>query len=306
MKKKSQIIWLTSIFILLGGYVLIFENPLKESKEQKAEFNRPFYSFDSNEIKAISIKPNQGQAINLQKIDEKWMLINEDYPANQESIEQLINLVKDAKVQQVVSNKPENWAKFEVSDKEGIEVMMQGKNSKEVANFRIGKTGESYQSQFVRKNKGNEVLLVNQMLGIYFSRPIDAWKDQTILSLDQTAIQGITIIAKDKSERVLARAGSGWILNGEHLADEKANTLLTKISDLKTDSFPKENALFDVSDADFIFMVQLENQTVELSLKVDESGDNYYTQIKGNSILFKISRTKAEDLTLFDKEPTAA
>lgn len=312
MKKLSSTAFLFLIFLLLGVYVLVFENPWQENEKQKSELNLPLYaSFQSQDVYFIDYKTKEGELIALEKKGENWLV--GEYKANTEAIEQLIDKILETKQQQIVSKKPENWSKFEVGEEEGIDVVLKDKSAREIANFQIGKMGGSYMSQYVRKNSSDEVILVNQALGLYFSRPRDGWRDQTILSLNKDQIDSIKVLDKTGNTSFLTQTASGWTLNDTEIDLEKVTPVIEAIANLKTDSFPKENAFFELNSADYIIEVNLLLNNTEddsdeinepsienrqISLKADESGENFYLQVGGDPLLYKINKVNQEKITL--------
>ena len=169
----------------LAGYIYFFDNSKLDSNQQTEEQNQLLYdTFQEKHVHHIIIKNGKETIEMTRPWLGEWTLNNLNYPADREVINAMLDVVLGLTKDQLISNNPENWDKFEVTPEKGIEVILKEREDREIAHFWVGKTGPSYGTQYFRKNNLDEVYLVNADLKAQFTRPLDAWRDHTILELD--------------------------------------------------------------------------------------------------------------------------
>lgn len=295
---KKLIIFLV-IALGLGGYIFLYDNSALDTQKQNAELNLPLYdSFKLQHPHHIIIKKN-AEVVDLQKTEQDtWIVANsENYPADTEAIEKMLEAVLSAKQKQVVSNNSQNWDKFEVVEEKGIEVIFKEQSNREIAHFWLGKTGTSYADQYVRKNNLDEVILIDTNLTPNLSKPLKSWRNQTILKLTQDEIESVKMIAKDESESYeLSKSGSGWVLNNEEIKQEKVDVVFNALSDLRTIDFPEEKIDLNAENNDYLIEISLGNNKEILYLQETEINGDYLVAKEGTKTLFKISKIKKEEL----------
>jgi len=279
---------------LLGGYIYFFDNSLLDLQKQEETQNELLYeTFNAKHPHHIIIK-NKEEEIDLQRSWEgDWTVVNADnYPADEavinEMMEEVLTLTKD----QLISNNPQNWNKFNVTSTTGIEVIFKEREDREIAHFWVGKMGTSYGTQYIRKNNLDEVYLVNKNLNQYFTKTLDDWKDHTILKLDAEKIQTVEV----SDNYGLVRSGSGWTMNGENFEQEKVNVILNAVANLKTTEFPVDEIEVNAESADYIVLIKSEEEANILYFKKMEEDDDYYVILDGNSTLFKITKLTKEEI----------
>ena len=295
----KKFIWLLVVLVLLGGYIFVFENPFKEKEKQEAEQNISLYGIKERHIFYIDISNPGEEKIELLKKNNSWFIKNADnYFADNEIVSQVVESILALKKGPVISNNSNNWSKFEVTPETGIEVVVKNVDARELAHFFIGKNGPSYASQYIRRNNLDNVILQNQNLKMHFSRPLDAWKDRTILSLEKENINTIKVAAKDSTENFeLIRSGTGWLLNEEIVDQPKVDVVLNAVTDLKTTDFPKTEIEVTAENADYVVEVVLTNNSSQkLLIQATDTEGAFYVKLENNPTLFSISSVQKEEI----------
>ncbi len=290
----KKIIGFIAIAALLGGYIYFFDNAVLDFKKQETEQSKLLYAtFKAKHPHRIIIKTPDSEVELERPWQGKWTLANaEGYPADESAIDKMMETVLTITKDQLISNNPQNWDKFDVNPAKGVEVIIKERNDREIAHFWVGKMGPSFGTQYFRKNNLDEVYLVNQNLSQHFTRPLDAWKDRTIIKIEQAEIEAVRVL--DNYD--LLRSGSGWTLNEEEIAQEEVNVILGALTDLRTIDFPTEEVELTPETADNVITIEAKDKTHTIYLKQEEEGENYYLILAGNSTLFKISSVKKGEI----------
>ena len=286
---------------LLGSYIYFLDNSFLDFEKQEEEQSQLLYdTFKAKHPHHIIIKTAEEEVDLMRPWEGKWTVTNADnYPADEEVIGKMMETVLTIKKDDVISNNPQNWDKFDVTSEKGIEVIIKEREDREIAHFWVGKMGTSFDNQYFRKNNLDEVYLVNQNLSAHFTRPLEAWKDRTILKLDQEKIQSVKVA----DNYALVRSGSGWTINDEDIAQEEVNVILGAVANLKTTEFPTEEIQVNAETADYIVIVELapspsssEQPINKFYLKKVEEREDYYLVLEGNPTLFKVSSVKKGEI----------
>ena len=284
---------------LLGGYIYLFDNSLLDFKKQEEEQSQLLYdTFKVQHPHHILIKNGEETVDLMRPWKGKWTVVNADnYPADEAIIAKMIEAVLTIKKDQIASTNPQNWDKFDVTSDKGIEVIIKEREDREIAHFWVGKMGPSYQNQYFRKNNLDEVYLVDQNLSVYFTRPLNAWKDRTILSLKQEGIYAVKVALPSLRKNFdLVRSGSGWTINDDEVAQEKVHVIIGALSDLKTNDFPDEEVQVNVDTADYIVTVESEEGVKNIYIRKMEEAEDYYVILEGNPTLFIIPSVKKREI----------
>lgn len=295
----KKLILFLGIAIGLGGYIFLYDNGSKDQQEQNTQLSIPLYdSFKAKHPYHIIIKHGEEVVDLKREWGGEWKVLNSgNYPADVEAVDELMKAVLDAQQKQVVSNNPQNWDKFEVVEDRGIEVIFKEREDREIAHFWAGKTGTSYADQYVRKNNLDDVILINTNLSPLLTKPLNAWRNQSILKIEQDKIESISVTAKNEEEGYeLLKSGSGWNLNDKEIEHETVNVVLAAIADLKTIDFPEEEIELDEETADYVVRILSDNSKYKLYFKQKDTGGNYYILVEGNDTLFEIAEIKKNEL----------
>ena len=161
MKKKSIFILLI-IFAALVVVAIIVEGPMSNrDKKKAAKESILFPGFDADQVSSVEIKTPE-KSVKLSRENDSWVVATADnYSAAPEAIEEMMEAVKDLKLNRIASKSAEKYSQFRV-DEAGVEVKMLGAGEDVLAHFIVGKPGPDYVfSTYIRKADREEVLLVD-------------------------------------------------------------------------------------------------------------------------------------------------
>lgn len=205
------------------------------------------------DIKQNGDKDNKDNKILISKKDGSWVVSgavpDKNYPADQESITKMVDIIKSLKLSALVSESG-NLAPYELDAKNRINVTVKSK-AETVRNFAIGKTAPSFRHTFVVLDNGNSIYHAEKSFRNDFDKTINDLRDKKVLSFDKNKISSITLKKGDIVKTVALKDGKPVDDNKDKkpvdsnkdgkAVDNKENEalekILTTLSDLKCYSF---------------------------------------------------------------------
>lgn len=308
---------LLGVLILLGIYIVIFESPDKEYKQQEKNGSQLlFEDFNEETLQNISIsKPGaETPEVVLVHVDGVWQVENKDnYPADTSLVDTLISFFKDAKRTTIISTNPDKQTEFNVSSTTGNKITLAGDGFNYT--FYAGTSGTAMNSQFVRLDNSNDVIMANGNIIPVIANNPDDFRDKSIVSMASSVINRLELIGDDT--QVLEKdANSSWIYqkNNEtydtsvYEVDMNAvNTAISTITTLNTLSFPEAQTVIDtvgeITSDTSDYTIKINGEETVLLVKEGE-GTSSFIYSDAKNTYFEVSTDKVEELftTEFLKE----
>ncbi|GEM_PF-1090295 len=240
MKPRQTLILGIVVALLIIG-ILSYHKlyiPYKEKSEQVQAF--PEFSPDM----AARIEICRGEyKAELVKRDGQWIVATEgDYPADEEGINEGLDMVKGLPATELISRNPEQRDRFELTDEKGVRVKILSSDSRPIAEFLIGKQGSAYNSYYFRKAGEDNIYLAYEDLLDTFNREHDTWRDRSIFDFEKEEAREISI-QSEQGEIILTKnlEKDTWeLLEGENRIQAKKWTvddMVSTLSRLKTQEF---------------------------------------------------------------------
>ncbi|UCC11813.1 MAG: DUF4340 domain-containing protein [candidate division WOR-3 bacterium] len=169
-------------------------------------------------------------------IGDQGVLVNPgEYPGDTVVVNLLIAQLKNAQLDEVISEHPETHTDFGVDDN-GYKVTLDGKRSR---SFYIGKQSSDHVHAYIRFAGEDKVYLARGISRAMFDRDQVEWRDKNILLLD---MDEITKLLVDDQEYI--KQGSQWFLRGQEMDPMKMTEVLNLLSNLRAFGFI-EGAVFE-------------------------------------------------------------
>jgi len=303
MKKKSIFILLV-IFAALVAVAIIVEGPMSNrDKKKAAKESILFPGFDADQVSSVEITTPE-RSVKLSRENDSWVVATADnYSAAPEAIKEMMDVVKDLKLNRIASKSAEKYSQFRV-DEAGVEVKMLGAGEEDVlAHFIVGKPGPDYVfSTYIRKADREEVLLVDGSVRTAFDKGSRGWRDRTIIKFDPTQVQRLMLISQDKGEIAIeAQENGGWqIIKPEVFPADKetVDEIVRDIANLSADDFAEKKELqeYKLDEPLSKLMVDLKDGTSRIVLFGDEANRQFYVKSEGKDVVFKLSKTRTESI----------
>jgi len=305
VKLKHNLILLI-VLIIFASVILLFERPFEnKAKKTREEASPLFPDLKIEQVKKIVVKKSN-TTMTLENRDNVWYLLDKEaYPADPSIVAGVIKKIQGFKKINLASRKKDKHSLFEVKEGMGIEVTLLGPKKKELARFLIGKIGPDFLSTYIRKADSDDVYLYDDYLRGYFDKPVNNWRDKTILAFNPNEVVTLTISKlKEKETIALTKDTQGnWQLEepisslAENPPTEK---LLTILGNLRATDFAdeqKEVKDSGIDDPTYQITVRLkDNRKNTLLVGNKKENGQYYAKNDEKKYLFLLDQNTVESL----------
>lgn len=302
--KKKQLLILSGIFVFLLLVVLIFENPFRKSEYQKKieQATALFPDFKKEQVTKIEIIA-KSETTTLSKQNDQWVVTSMDnYPADSESVNTLLDKVAEFDNANHVSDNPKNQADFQV-DSSGVEAKLMGENDKVLAHLFVGKNTPGYLSSYVRVADSNDVYVGQGYLQSVFDKGTQTWKDRTIFDFNKGIVTQINIAAPEETIELRLDAEGKWQLHQPITSaanQTEVDSLLDNFSKLKTDDFAEAKELSEYGldpPTSSISATLNDGTTATLHVgKEEEEGGKLYVKRDDKDTVFMLHKSNVDRL----------
>jgi len=311
MKLKKEYFILTAILVALILYLALHQS-------NRTHYQLPELSEVSGKhISKLEIT-TAGNSIIFNQKDDTWNIEPKGYRADSTKIKNILNVIEKLKLTALVSES-KNYLRYDLNNDKNIHVKAwQGKTL--LREFDIGKTAPTYKHTFVKLPNDPNVYHARGDFRRNFDRPVDDFRDKTVLSYSQNIIQGIKLTHEgktislsrkeipetlpEKKDEPAAKASKKaktktvWEdTKGHEVAPSKVGSLLSFLSSLECERY-----LDDLKKEDFknpIYSVTLKGEK-EYSLlvfaKKDKDAKNYSAISSENESPFSLSDAQVDTI----------
>ena len=311
MKLKKEYFILAAILVALILYLALH-------RSNRTHYQLPELSEVSGKhISKLEIT-TAGNSIIFNKKDDKWYIEPKGYRADSTKVENMLKVIEKLKLTALVSES-KNYIRYDLSNDKNIHVKaLQDKTL--LREFDIGKAAPTFKHTFVKLPNNPNVYHARGDFRRNFDRSADDFRDKTVLSFAQNAIQGITLIHEkktislsrkeipetlpDKKDKSAAKASKElktkpvWEdTNGHEVVSSKIRSLLSFLNNLECEKYL--DALKKEEFKNPIFTVTLKGEK-EYSLlvfaKKDKKAKNYSAISSENESPFSLSGTQVDTI----------
>lgn len=265
---------------------------------------------DPDRVTKLKVVQPNGDAVVIERIAGAWRMTSPlEYRAEDAVVTGTLRQLESLKLEDVVSTNPEKRGTFQV-DSTGTDVLVMAGDDTVLALI-VGKTTPDFSHTYVRREGKDAVYRADGILTYNFKKPVDDWRDKSILDLTPESISRLTLdYPKEKIHIVVARADSTWTLTeGNGAAEGTDSTAVVQLvraaAKLSAGSFakPEEIAGLDMKSPDFRLRVESDLGTETVDFVEGQDENKIYAQREGHDTIFQLFRTsvlnvmkKAEDL----------
>lgn len=271
------------------------------------------------ELDKLEIERAQGN-LTITRSGTVWKLQPQQYPADEDLIKKMLDALNSLTLTALVSES-ESFTRYELDDAHRIRVKAwQGDRLQR--DVQLGKAAPSFQHTFVRLGDAPAIYHARDNLRTQFEKDAAALRDKRVLVFDQQQVTEVKMIKGDdirvfqRKEKVLEPAKEAttsgdtpaagaptqtervWeTVDGQPIASDRMNQLLTTLSLLRCASYPEEMTKTQLQDPELTFTIQAD-QSYELKLfpKTDPAATDTPAVSSFSDYPFLLSKFIAEDL----------
>lgn len=299
MKNKNQLI-LAIIFILLVAAASfpywqhhLFPKKSTFPPEIKTD------SFNKDNLQSITIKTANTE-LKIEKKDSTWTVNN--YPVDQNTLQNFFNALSSLKPGSLVSKNPENHQEFSVDEKNGTLLTL--KNPSKEKTIIIGNYSSDLNSFYCRAKDSPNVYQLSGDLKTKTPTTLFDWRDKQIINLSSADISKIEITGKFNFSLQKNSEGK-WEISSQKktkiLEDSDINNSVSNFNPLETDDFLNDQQkqeftkLSSAKQASQITFFNKEGNILAQLTVIEKDGD-YWVKEKNKDEIFKIYSYKLSPL----------
>lgn len=205
--KVKRLVLIVIIFLILGIAALWKKGVFKQEAQN---IGNVFPELTSKQIIQIYTKKKEKETI-LEKINDRWVVANKgNYPIGKNFAEDLLKKLAEVKIDRVASKQSEKYAQFEVDAETGLEVKLFGKDNKPLNHFYLGKQGTNFNSNYLRKEGAQEVLMTTENISYLLNR--NEWREHQLFNATAEEVKEITLKFTEEEITLSQDKEKGWQL----------------------------------------------------------------------------------------------
>jgi len=289
-----------TILLLVLFLALIFVYWLARSREPVVKEDRPFIEVDSAAVNRLAIVYGRDSVSLGRRDDGWWVEYPIQYPAIQRMVGDAVGKLGGMNIESLITDSPENFAKYEV-DEVGVRVHVFQEKAAKPVGFIVGKNASDYQHTYLRRIGENDVWLVKGSYRSAVAKSLKDWRDRTITDLPMDSVKRVEIVYP-KETITLAWEDSVWKVRaaGKSFEGDKplVDRLLRLLCKLSTVDFLDTLGTVSFASPEAIIRAQLAgHEPLEVKLvPLDESAEKYVLEKTGTRTHFIIYKATATTL----------
>lgn len=234
MNKSTK--YLLIVFVILAAIVVIFFKGKDKISTEKID--EKLFVADSSKIDKIEISRAK-DTLTLEKVGGIWKLSKPvDYPADTNSITPLLGNLQNFRIESVVSENPGNFSTyFDSTNNSHVNVYQEGKL---LGGFLLGKSGQGYETAYIRRGEENRVLLASKLGAVNFTKPLKDYRNKLMLAMQTISIAKIECKSTDSNHvdfiAIKDTAGK-WFIGADSVAKTTMEGFTNMFTNAQTDDF---------------------------------------------------------------------
>ncbi|GEM_PF-7123858 len=302
-RKIVRFFWVAAIVIfilVIGGKVL--QGFL--SNHSRAVFLPNPKLFDQTLSELVVEK--SGEKIVFTKKGDTWALsAPENYPADGSQVQQVIDSLKSASLEDHLSSRKEKFKDFGLEGEEVIAFSAKDGTGRMLLHGFLGKqmVGQ-WDSVYYRGDGSDDIYVLKGLNRYLFERNSKDFRSKLILEAPKDKISKVELVYSKGSPVLLVRDGVSWKMGSKAAKEEKVNEILGAIQRLEANDFAPTLELAQGAKK-LGFEPKAKTMTVKISLsdgKVfelligDKKDSFYYAKLKDQPAVWKLVEWKVKPL----------
>lgn len=239
-----------------------------------------------------------------------------EFPADSAAVAQLLENIVKIKKDIPISENPAKQADFEVNAERGNRIEVFDLAGKSLGAVILGKSGDSYNSNYFRMEKSNSVYRVNDCNRWAFATDHKRWVDKSLMKFDKATVRQFSVSRKGMPEIVLEKStdtnARGWrmlkpaAVDAKDIDSNKVNEIVSMLSSLNAQEL-EDSAYTDaeagLADPSIVATVTFISGTIR-SLAIGSmkpgSASRYWVRLPEKQFQFLVGE---HEYKMLDKKP---
>ncbi len=201
--------------ILIGVFAVLLVIVLATRERQVSVGVRKLELPAIDKDKIVALEISGAKVASLKKDGTSWTVADpgkpdKRYPADEQQINSSLEAYKQLKVEDLISDRAERHAEYELDDAKSLKVKMVGQGTPTVE-LLVGKAAKSG-GVYLREPKSNAVFAAQGSFGWMMRKDANAWRKRSIISAKLEDVAEVSVQPKDGDAYGLISGEGGWKL----------------------------------------------------------------------------------------------
>jgi Domain of unknown function (DUF4340) len=291
---KSIKILLAVFAVLIAIYLLFFRTGEKISTDK---IDAKLFVADSSKIDKIELSRHDVNIV-FEKVNGIWNVTQPiNYPADTNSINQMLKDLKNFKIESVTSENPERVNTYLDSVYNAkITTYQEGKP---LGTFILGKM-QAGDNSYIKKPDENRILLASGLLATNFTKQLRDYRNKHVVSVNAFSVNKIEFKSTDSNNvnfTALKDSANVWRVEGDSVSSSAMDGFMSMFANLNAEDF-KDTTMTTFPVPAYSLAFSGPNYQMNLNLYKDPGIDPpaYICQVSGVNQLFKFFSAMASQI----------
>lgn len=235
---------------------------------------------------------NGKDTVELTRSGGRWLV--DGWPTDSDAVASFWTAVDSARVTELASRNPAHQADLGVKGAGTIEVAFR-RSTGDSVRVLLGRAGPYYPSAYARLPGSDEVWILSGGLRRQASRPVEEWRDRTVVRVDTGAVRTI-IVARGDTTMTLARTDSAWTANGHPASPKTVRGLLDGLAELQAGGFAPDTLRPGAPTRSVVALGAGSDTLVALSFSAREPS-GFWAILRGDSVVYRVPSYRVDAIT---------
>jgi hypothetical protein len=311
MKAKKEYIILVAVILALLLYLFL-------RRSDKIRYQLPeLPNVAGSEISKIEIA-KLNTSIILSKKDNRWHITPQGYPADNDKVKDMLDIIGELTPTDLVSESKE-YNRYDLSNDKKITVRAWAGGDTLRREFEVGKAAPSFRHTFIKLAGDDRVYQARKNFRSKFDQTVENLWDRTVLSFDRTEIQEVEITKggqsilfgrkqtpvevttrekADEESHPPAKPEIVWeSADGEKGDESKLDSLLTTLSNLRCEKYIENRKKDGFTNPLYTMRLKgTQDLTLEIFVKTDKAAKNYPATSSQSDFPFFLADQQADNI----------
>lgn len=264
----------------------------------------PFSKLNIEKVASIELK-NWKLDLKIVKKDNIWKIEKPvNYKADDNSVNELLNKLKDIEVGEVITENKDKYSDYEVSPEKGTEVKVNNMDGGNSVNVIFGKMAGNYQSTFIKFADKKEVFISSGLEKNILEKDLKLWMDRVILKFKNEDVDSVVLnkkdgfeITKSSGQLILRTSAKKYDIDAQKYID-----FLNQLNNLSAEDFYDDNSELGIKTTGLnspVLRLKIKFKDgieKEILLGKEDKESKVYLSLKDTNQIFLVSKYSFESI----------
>jgi hypothetical protein len=243
---------------------------------------------DVNAVRVVNGK----DTVELTRSSGRWLV--DGWPSDSDAVTSFWTAVDSARVTELASSNPAHQEDLGVKGAGAIEVTFR-KGAGDSVRVLLGRAGPYYPSSYARLPGHDDAWILSGDLRREASRPVEEWRDRTVVRVDTGAVHTI-LVARADTTVTFARKDSAWTADGRPASPKTVRSLLGGLADVQASGFAPDSVHPGTPERSVVALGAGRDTLAALHF-VARKPSGFWVTLRGDSVIYRLPAYRVDAVT---------